>query len=88
MDRLAGDLAATDPDKKGWSPRNPEYRRAFAAAWPEHALVQEAPAPLTWDHNLALLERLGDAQIRHQGGNWGYRDTTHQDDGGHEIKTT
>jgi predicted nuclease of restriction endonuclease-like (RecB) superfamily len=32
--------------------------RAFAAAWPDRAIVQEPLARITWCHNIALLERL------------------------------
>lgn len=32
--------------------------RAFAAAWPERAIVQEPLAQITWYQNIALLEKL------------------------------
>jgi predicted nuclease of restriction endonuclease-like (RecB) superfamily len=38
--------------------------RAFASAWPERQIVQEGLAQITWYHNIALLERLGDSQTR------------------------
>ena len=38
--------------------------RAFASAWPERQFVQEGLAQITWYHNIALLERLGDSQTR------------------------
>jgi hypothetical protein len=34
--------------------------RAFAAAWPERAIVQRVVAQLPWRQNIALLERLDD----------------------------
>ena len=43
IDRLASDLRHSYPDMKGFSPRNLKYMRAFAAAWPDRAIVQ---APL------------------------------------------
>jgi len=43
---------------KGFSPRNLKYMRAFAAAWPERAIVQEALAQITWYHNVTLIEKL------------------------------
>jgi predicted nuclease of restriction endonuclease-like (RecB) superfamily len=64
IDRLSEDLRATYPDMQGFSPRNLKYMRAFAAAWPEGAIVQAPLAQISWYHNIALLERLGDADTR------------------------
>ena len=58
IDRLAADLREAFPDMKGFSPRNLKYMRAFAAAWPERAIVQEALAQIPWYHHIALLEKL------------------------------
>jgi predicted nuclease of restriction endonuclease-like (RecB) superfamily len=58
VDRLAADLREAFPDMKGFSPRNLKYMRAFAAAWPDRAIVQEPLAQITWYHNLALLQKL------------------------------
>ena len=49
---------------KGFSPRNLEYMRAFAAAWPERAIVQEAVEQIPWYHHIALLEKLDDPAER------------------------
>ena len=40
IDRLASDLHRAFPDMTGLSPRNLKYMRAFAAAWPDEAIVQ------------------------------------------------
>ena len=58
IDRLAADLRAAFPEMKGFSPRNLKYMRAFAAAWPEHEIVQHTVAQLSWRQNIALLEKL------------------------------
>ncbi len=58
IDRLAADLREAFPDMKGFSPRNLKYMRAFAAAWPERAIVQESLAQIPWYHHIALLEKL------------------------------
>lgn len=42
---------------RGFSARNLKYMRAFAAAWPEQAIVQEALAQIPWSHQIALLEK-------------------------------
>ena len=64
IDRLSADLRQAFPDMRGLSPRNLKYMRAFASAWPEHQIVQEVLAQITWYHNIALLEKLDDAQMR------------------------
>ena len=58
IDRLSADLHKTFPEMKGFSPRNLKYMRAFASAWPERAIVQQAVAQLTWSHNIILLDKL------------------------------
>jgi predicted nuclease of restriction endonuclease-like (RecB) superfamily len=58
IDHLASDLRQTHPEMKGLSPRNLKYMRAFAAAWPDRAVVQAPLAQLTWYHNIALLEKV------------------------------
>ena len=58
IDRLAADLREAFPDMKGFSPRNLKYMRAFAAAWPERAIVQASLAQIPWYHHIALLEKL------------------------------
>ena len=58
IDRLAQDLRSAFPRMKGFSPRNLKYMRAFAEAWPDAEIVQQAVAQLPWGHNLVLLDRL------------------------------
>ena len=58
IDRLAHDLRTAFPDMKGFSRANLMYMRAFAQAWPEAAIVQQAVGQLTWGHNLVLLSKL------------------------------
>lgn len=64
IDRLSGDLRAAFPDMSGLSARNLKYMRAFAAAWPDPAIVQDRLHKLTWYQHLALLEKLDDAETR------------------------
>ena len=49
---------------EGFSPRNLKYMRAFAQAWSEEAIVQEALAQTTWYHNLTLIEKLKEREER------------------------
>ena len=38
--------------------------RAFAAAWPDRAIVQEPLARIPWFHQIALLEKLSNPKER------------------------
>ena len=42
----------------------PKYMRAFAAAWPDRKIVQDALARITWYHHIALLEKLDNPHTR------------------------
>lgn len=64
IERLAHDLRAAFPDMKGFSRANLMYMRAFAQAWPDAEIVQQAVGQLPWGHNLVLLTRLKDAPQR------------------------
>ncbi len=62
--RLAHDLRAAFPDMKGFSRANLMYMRAFAEAWPTAAIVQQLVGQLPWGHNLVLLTRLKNPELR------------------------
>lgn len=64
IERLAQDLRHAFPDMQGFSRANLLYMRAFAAAWPDAEIVQQAVGRLPWGHNLVLLTRLKDAGQR------------------------
>lgn len=61
---LARDLRQAFPDMQGFSPRNLNYMRAFAEAWPEQEFVQAVLAQLPWYHQLALLDKLQSREER------------------------
>lgn len=60
IERLAHDLRNAFPDMKGFSRANLMYMRAFAEAWPDEQIVQQAVGQLPWGHNLVLLSKLKD----------------------------
>ena len=64
IERLAHDLRTAFPDMKGFSPRNLKYMRSFAQAWPDADFVQAVLAQLPWYHQIALLDKLDDAEAR------------------------
>lgn len=41
---------------QGLSARNLGYMKAFAEAWPEEPILQQAVAKLPWGHNVRLLD--------------------------------
>ncbi|MGH7041487.1 MAG: DUF1016 N-terminal domain-containing protein, partial [Acetobacteraceae bacterium] len=55
VDRLAADLRAEFPDSRGFSAANLRYMRAFAAAWPDPAILQRVVGKLPWGQNIELL---------------------------------
>ncbi|SON62379.1 hypothetical protein MSIMFI_03904 [Mycobacterium simulans] len=62
IDRLAADPRERFLGTSGFSPRNLEYMRAFAAARADK--VQAPLAQLPWRHHIALLEKLNSADLR------------------------
>ena len=45
---------------QGLSPRNLGYMKAFAEAWPDDSILQQAVAKLPWGHNVRLLDLVKD----------------------------
>jgi DUF1016 N-terminal domain len=64
IDQLAADLRHAFPEMQGFSPRNLKYMRAFAEAWPDEAMVQQAAAQIPWFHSCILLDKLKDPAER------------------------
>lgn len=64
IDQLSRDLASEFPEMKGFSTRNLKYMRKFAEEYPDAQFVQEVLAQLTWYHNVTLLDKISDKQIR------------------------
>jgi predicted nuclease of restriction endonuclease-like (RecB) superfamily len=64
LDRLASDLREAFPDMKGFSRANLKFMRAFAQAWPDAPIGQQAVSQLPWGHNVMLLTRLKDPAQR------------------------
>jgi predicted nuclease of restriction endonuclease-like (RecB) superfamily len=60
LNRVADDLQAEFPEKKGFSRSNLKYVRAFAKAWPAgDSIGQQAVGQLPWGHITVLLDKLG-----------------------------
>lgn len=59
IDRLGRDLREAFPEMKGFSTRNLKYMRAFAEAWTDFEIVQQAVGQLPWSRNVLLINRIG-----------------------------
>ena len=64
IDRLGRDLREAFPEMKGFSRANLLYMRAFAEAWTDFAIVQQAVGQLPWGHNVLLLNRIKEQEAR------------------------
>lgn len=64
VDRLSVDLQRDFPKLSGYSVRNLKYMRALAQAWPDRQFVQQAVAQIPWGHNVLLLDRVKDNDMR------------------------
>lgn len=64
VEQLSRDLRAAFPEMKGFSRANLLYMRAFAEAWPDPEIVQQAVGQLPWGHNIVLLTRVKQPEWR------------------------
>ena len=64
IERLSHDLRELHPQMRGLSTRNLRYMVAFAQAFADRAIVQQAAAQLPWGHVMRLLDRVKDPQAR------------------------
>jgi predicted nuclease of restriction endonuclease-like (RecB) superfamily len=58
VERLAADLRSEFPAMTGLSRTNLLYMRAFAEAYPDASIVQQAVGQIPWGHNVVLLDKL------------------------------
>jgi predicted nuclease of restriction endonuclease-like (RecB) superfamily len=64
IEKLAKDLKREFPDISGFSRSNLLYMRAFAEAYPNEQIVQQAVGQIPWGHNVRILEAVKDPQER------------------------
>jgi predicted nuclease of restriction endonuclease-like (RecB) superfamily len=64
LERLAADLRLEFPDMGGLSRSNLLYMRAFAEAYPDREFVQRVVGQLPWGHNIALITKTKDPNVR------------------------
>ncbi len=58
IEKLSRDLKRSFPEMEGFSVRNLKYMKAFAEAWPDEEIVQQAAAQIPWFHNCILLDKV------------------------------
>ncbi|WP_461207607.1 PDDEXK nuclease domain-containing protein [Clostridium sp. DL1XJH146] len=66
IDRLSKDLKEEFPEMKGFSIRNLKNMRRLALEYPNFEFVQAALAQITWYHNITLIEKVKNREVR----NW------------------
>ncbi len=64
IDQLSKDLGHEFPEMQGFSTRNLKYMRKFSEEYTDILFVQEVLAQLTWYHNVTLLDKISDKQVR------------------------
>ena len=64
IDNLAADIKMAFPNVKGYSVRNLKYMAKLAETYPDEQFVQQAVAQIPWGHNVVLLDRVRDDEVR------------------------
>lgn len=64
IDNLSIDLKLEFPDTKGFSIRNLKNMKKFAEEYQDFEFVQSVTAQITWTHNVLLLDKIKDIEIR------------------------
>ncbi len=64
IDSLSVDLKLEFPEIKGFSIRNLKNMKKFAEEYQDFEFVQSVAAQITWTHNVLLLDKIKDIEIR------------------------
>lgn len=64
IETLSKDIKLTYPDSTGYSVRNLKYMAKFAHEYPDFEIVQQVVAQIPWGHNIVLMEKIDDINIR------------------------
>lgn len=64
IETLAKDIKLTYPDSTGYSVRNLKYMAKFASEYPDCEFVQQFVAQIPWGHNIVLIEKIENMDIR------------------------
>lgn len=64
MENLAADIKLEFPNATGYSARNLKYMAKFSETYPDIEFVQTVSAQISWSHNVAILDKVKDADQR------------------------
>lgn len=64
IESLSTDIALEFPNLKGYSVRNLKYMAKFAELYPDEEFVQQVVAQIPWGHNIVLMDKFDDENIR------------------------
>ncbi len=64
VEQLSHDLKNAFPEMKGFSRTNLLYMRKFAEEYPDLEFVQTVSGQLSWSHNVMLLDKITEKEIR------------------------
>ncbi len=64
IENLAMDIRREFPASKGYSVRNLKYMAKFAQTYPDREFVQTVSAQIPWSHNIAILDKVKDPEVR------------------------
>ena len=64
VENLAADIKLEFPNATGYSARNLKYMAKFAETYPDIEFVQTVSAQISWSHNVAILDKVKDANQR------------------------
>ena len=64
VENLAADIKLEFPNATGYSARNLKYMAKFAETYPDIEFVQTVSAQISWSHNVAILDKVKDADQR------------------------
>lgn len=64
IENLAVDIKLAFPSTTGYSVRNLKYMAKLAETYPDEQFVQQAVAQIPWGHNIVLMDKISDNEIR------------------------
>ena len=64
IENLSKDIKIEFPESTGYSVRNLKYMAKFALEYPDREFVQQVVAQLPWGHNVVLLDKISDSDMR------------------------
>lgn len=64
IDEVAHELKIEYPASKGYSIRNLKYMKKFYFEYKDDEVVQQLAAQVPWGHNIVLMDRIDDLEIR------------------------